>query len=288
MTPPFTVGGIQVWRIVEMPEPFMKPLAMFPDATAEIIAENRHWLEPDALCPETGKLLLTIQAYLVRTSRHTLLIDTCVGCGKSNEWYPDWHQRTDTVWLDRLAAAGAAPEQIDYVFCTHLHPDHCGWNTRLLDGRWVPTFPKARYVMARTEVEYLEAKPDNVWNENVLPVIESGQALVVDDGYALDDEVWLQPTPGHTAGHVAVRLASKGREAVMTGDMIHSPIQCPYPDWAFKYDFDKAQAVATRRAVLEAAAEHRHLVMTAHFPAPSAGYVEVRGDVFKFDYLDGK
>ena len=159
MTPAFAVGDIQVQRIVELVQPFMSPRSMFPEATDEDVAAHRHWLEPHALCPTTGKLIMTVQAYLVRTARHTILIDTCVGCDKDNAWYAPWHRRTDAGWLDRLAAAGVAPADVDYVFCTHLHLDHCGWNTRLLDGRWVPTFPNARYVLSRTEVAHGEANP---------------------------------------------------------------------------------------------------------------------------------
>ena len=97
----------------------------------------------------------------------------------------------------------------------------------------MPTFPNAKYILARREVEHVQTVPGRQYQESVLPVIEAGQALLVETDFALDDEVWLEPTPGHTPGHVAVGLASKGQEAVMCGDLIHCPIQCIYPAWRF-------------------------------------------------------
>ena len=283
-TETFRLGDVSVTRVLEMERPFFAPSALFPDAPAEAFEAERHWLEPDALCPESGRLILAVQSYLLRSRRHTILIDSCVGCDKSNAFFPDWHRRQDRSWLASLAAAGVRPEEVDFVLCTHLHSDHCGWNTQLVDGRWVPTFPNARYVLARQEVAPFEATPNDAYNESVLPVIEAGQADLVEMDHTLDDEVWLEPTGGHTPGHVAVRLASGGAEAVMRGDVVHSPIQCLYPDWAFSSDHDPDRARATRRAFLEASCADQHLVLTAHFPSPSVGHVLADGAAFRFHY----
>lgn len=263
----------------------MAPTEAFMEATAEDVALHRHWLEPNALCPETGKLILAVQSYLVRTSRHVVLIDTCVGCDKSNEWFEPWHRRKDRTWLTRLSGAGVRPEEVDYVFCTHLHSDHCGWNTQLVDGRWVPTFPNARYILSRKDVDHYEAQPNDAYQESVLPVIEAGQAVLVGMDYALDDEIWLEPTPGHTPGHVAVCLASAGQEAVMSGDLVHSPLQCAYPEWTWRSDADPDLARKTRRKFLEDNCSANRLVLTAHFPSPSIGHVMENGNVFGFRYL---
>ena len=173
------------------------------------------------------------------------------------------------------------------MLCSHLHSDHCGWNTRLRDGRWVPTFPKARYVFSRREVEDAEARGDSAFAESVVPVLEAGQADLVDMDHALDDEVWLEPTPGHTPGHVAIRLASRGDEAVMCGDLMHFPIQCAHPEWKTDFDDDPVMACRTRRRFLEQSSESGAKVMTAHFPSPSVGHVRPKGEAFRFDYLDG-
>jgi glyoxylase-like metal-dependent hydrolase (beta-lactamase superfamily II) len=282
--PPFRVGDLTVRRVMEMQIPFRPPGEMFPSAAPEELAELTPQFTPWAIDPVSGQVILAIQSYLVRTARHTILIDTCIGCDKTNTRIPSWANRTDRSWLDRLAGTGVGPEQIDYVFCTHLHADHCGWNTRMLDGRWVPTFPNARYIFARTEVEHAERTGSPQYNENVLPVIRAGQAVLVDSDYALDDQVWLEPTPGHTPGHVAVHLESGSAHAVMWGDLLHSPLQCLRPDWYFMIDTNPAQSVASRRRVLESCCEHNHLVLPAHFPAPSVGRITAEGDAFRFGY----
>ncbi|MCP4327886.1 MAG: MBL fold metallo-hydrolase [Alphaproteobacteria bacterium] len=264
---------------------YKTPLELFTDATAEIVEAYRAWMEPWAMCPESGKLIMPVQSYLVRTRHHTILIDTCVGCAKDNPHFEPWHRRDEASWLAALVAAGVAPEAVDFVLCTHFHADHCGWNTRRVDGRWVPTFPNASYVLSRDEVAHYAANPNNAYRESVLPVIEAGQAVLVDMDHALDDEVWLEPTPGHTPGHVAVRLASQGREAVMCGDLIHAPIQCVFPDWRFRIDSDPEQGRATRRHFLAAHCDSGRTVLTAHFPSPSMGHVVADGDAYRFAFL---
>ena len=251
-----------------------------PEELAELTPQFTPW----AIDPASGWAILAVQSYLVRTARHTILIDTCIGCDKTNTRIASWANRTDRGWLNRLAGTGVGVEQIDYVFCTHLHADHCGWNTRMLDGRWVPTFPNAKYIFARTEVEHAERMGAPQYDENVLPVIRAGQAVLVDSDYALDDQVWLEPTPGHTPGHVAVHLEAGGPHAVMWGDLLHSPLQCLRPDWHFVIDTDPAQSVVSRRRVLESCCEHDHLVLPAHFPAPSVGRITAEGDAFRFGY----
>ncbi|MFQ5567078.1 MAG: MBL fold metallo-hydrolase, partial [Paracoccaceae bacterium] len=282
--PPFRFGNLTVQRVMEMQLRFRPPGEMFPSSTAEELAELAPRFTPWAIDPRSGKAIIAVQSYLVRTARHTILIDTCIGCDKTNTRIPAWAGRTDRRWLDRLAATGVRPDEIDYVFCTHLHADHSGWNTRLLNGRWVPTFPNAKYIFARTEVEYAERAGLPQYDENVLPVIRAGQAVLVDTDFALDDQVWLEPTPGHTPGHVAVHLEAGGAHAVMWGDLLHSPLQCLRPDWYFMIDTDRAQSVASRRRVLEDCCEHNHLVLSAHFPAPSVGRIATEGDAFRFGY----
>ena len=278
------LGDIEINRILEVEAPLAAPLEFFDEATPEAVAPHRHWLEPKALCPETGKMIMPVQSYLVRTGHHTILIDTCIGCRKTAEWVPEWVDRRDETWLRNLESAGVGPGDIDYVFCTHLHLDHCGWNTQLVDGRWAPTFPNARYVFARAEYAASETGDDEVFRESVLPIMEAGQAVLVDTDYALDDEVWLEPAPGHTEGHVAVNLASKGERAVMCGDLMHSPIQLAHPDWSPNFDFDPALSARTRREFLDAHCETDTLVLTAHFPSPSVGHVVPRDAGFGIDY----
>ncbi len=284
-----TVGEIRIARVVELIDRQFNIYKFFPEATAEALAPHRHWLEPRALEPETDQMVLPIQTYVVRTDHHTILIDTCIGNDKSLAFRGEWHQRRDPGYLRTLAGLGVRPEEVDYVMCTHLHPDHVGWNTRLEDGRWVPTFANAKYLIAREELAFWQAenaaKPVSYFAESVLPVVEAGRAILVDSDHALDDQVWLEPSPGHTPGHVSIRLASKGDDAVMSGDLIHSPIQCVYPEWNSRACRDKARAARTRRDFLEHYSESGALVLTAHFPVPSVGHVVADGAAFRFHDL---
>jgi glyoxylase-like metal-dependent hydrolase (beta-lactamase superfamily II) len=282
------LGDIVIDRIVESICVEFDAAGFFPETTPEDWARHRPWMEPWALDPATGNLVLTIQAFLLRTRHHTILIDTCVGDHKPRPQRAFWHMLKLNTFLPRLAAAGVAPEDVDYVMCTHLHWDHVGWNTRLQDGRWVPTFPNAKYIFARVEWDSFEALhrrlPQPQFVDSVLPVMEAGQAQLVGTDFALDDEVRLEPTPGHTAGHVSVRLASRGAQAVVTGDCIHSPVQCLEPGWIMRADLDPALASATRRSFLERCCDSGVLVCATHFPEPSFGGITRRGNAFWFDY----
>ncbi len=278
------IGEITVQRIVEHEIPVYRPTDMFDEATPEALSPYREWLEPDALCPNTGRLIMPVVSYLVRTRHHCILIDTCVGCNKSYAEPPEWHQRQNEAWLTKLQAAGANPADIDFVFCTHLHSDHCGWNTRLVDGRWVPTFPNAKYVFAREEYAVTEAEGHRLFHDNVLPIMEARQAVLVDMDYALDDEVCIEPTIGHTKGHVAVHLRSGAHHAVMCGDLIHSPVQLAEPGWSCNSDYDLEQAAATRRTFLHRYCDTDSLILTSHFPSPSIGHILRSANRYDFRY----
>jgi glyoxylase-like metal-dependent hydrolase (beta-lactamase superfamily II) len=279
------LGDLMLARAVEMVMPFDRQI-FFPETTPADWAPYESWLKPEAMDARTGDLLLTVQSYVVRSSHHTILVDSCVGNHKERATRPLWHRKTDDTYMRALAALGLAPEDIDYVLCTHLHSDHVGWNTRLEDGRWVPTFANARYVFSAKEVAAWERGHGKFTRDpledSVLPVIAAGKAQLVTNDFALDDEVWLESSPGHTPDHVSIRLASNGRNAVMCGDLMHSPVQCLHPEWTVWPDWDAAQAKRTRRAFLERYAETDTLVCTAHFPLPSAGRIVADGDAFRF------
>jgi len=277
---------------MEVVTPF-DPAMFFPETAAEEWEPHKSWLEPHAMDPETGMLLLYMQSYVVRTSHHTILIDTCVGNHKERPNRPAWHMKTDDVYMNALASHGVSPEDIDFVMCTHLHSDHVGWNTKNVDGRWVPTFPNARYVFSDKEFQAWQSGadprfPDAPFNDSVLPIVEAGRAELVRNDFALDDEVWLEPTPGHTPDHVAIRLASEGESAVMSGDLMHCPVQCKHPEWTAWPDWDADLAKQTRRAFLEKYCETDTLVCTAHFPLPSAGRIAREGEGFRFEFDDSQ
>ncbi|WP_338550176.1 MBL fold metallo-hydrolase [Roseovarius phycicola] len=276
------IGVIEIWRALDLYGPFLAPEELFPTAGRDVA----HVIEthvPGGVCAKTGGLLMPVQGFLLKTPDHVILIDTCVGNHKTAPSFPDWHQRDDTRFLAGLTAAGIGPGDVDYVLCTHLHVDHVGWNTQLVDGRWVPTFPNAKYLLPKADEPYYRENAQAMYQESILPVVEAGQAEFVEGAHALGDHVTLMPTPGHTAGHVSVLIKDGSKEAIITGDAIHSAAQCWHPEWHFKFDQDAEQAVASRRALLEAACEADRRVLGTHFQLPSIGRVRAKGDVFAWD-----
>ena len=280
------LGKIRIEPIVEHNVPVYRPTDMFDEATPEALEPYREWLEPLALCPISGNLIMPVIAYLVRTDHHMILIDTCCGKDKNYAEPAEWHEPANELWMTRLLSVGVKPEDIDFVFCTHLHSDHCGWNTRLVDGRWEPTFPNAKYVISREEYLDTEREGSSIFTDNVLPVAQAGQVQLVDLDYRLDDQVWLEPTVGHSAGHVAVHLRSKNRHAVMCGDLIHSPLQLAEPRWNCNSDWNIPKAIETRLTFLDEHCETDHLILTSHFPLPSMGSIVTGKFGFDFNYVD--
>lgn len=286
MATTFELGDLTFHRIIEEETPLFEPLTFFPTLTPAVLEANRGWLQPDALDPASGLIRLCIQSYVVRTPHHTILVDSCVGNHKPRPGRPFWHMKSDDTWTRNLAAAGLTVADIDIVLCTHLHVDHVGWNTRLEDGRWVPTFPNARYVFGRDELAHWSAEhartPNPVLEDSVLPILEAGRAELVGTDHAIGDHLRLTPTPGHTPGHFSVELGRGQTTAVLTGDLIHSPLQARYPALSMRADSDPGLAAATRRHFLECHCDTGRLVCTAHFPSPSVGHVTRWEDGFRF------
>jgi glyoxylase-like metal-dependent hydrolase (beta-lactamase superfamily II) len=281
------VGSITIHRIVEQEGPFFDALTFFPTLTGELLEENRAWMQPGYMSLQ-GELMLCIQSYLVATPHHNILIDTCVGNHKPRPARPFWNMLKSDRFEKGLAGTGLGVNDIDFVMCTHLHADHVGWNTRLEDGRWVPTFPKARYVFADRELAYwTQRHKDNPaacpWvTDSVLPVVAADRVDLVKSAHAFDDLVTLIPTPGHTIDHYSVQVGRPGADAVITGDMIHSPLQARYPELGMMADFDSQQAGTSRRDVFGRVCDTSTLVCTAHFPSPSRGRIVRWRDAFDF------
>jgi glyoxylase-like metal-dependent hydrolase (beta-lactamase superfamily II) len=282
------LGGTTVQAIVEQVGPFFDGRAFFPGLTDEMMAEHRSWLEPRYFEPGTGKVILMIQSYLVRTPQHTILVDGCVGNHKQRPTRPHWHLMQSATYERNLAAAGVKTSDIDYVMCTHLHGDHVGWNTRLENGRWVPTFPNAKYLLSGTELAYWterhSAAPATCpWiGDSVLPIIEAKRAEIVESDHTIGDGVKLMPTPGHTIDHFAVHVGKPGHDVLITGDMVHSPIQVRYPELGMFVDYDSKQAGETRRKVFNQFCDTSTLLCTTHFAAPSMGRITKWDDGFRF------
>jgi glyoxylase-like metal-dependent hydrolase (beta-lactamase superfamily II) len=286
---PQTVGAIRVERLVEYEEGF-EPTRAFPDYDPAVTAANRSWLAPHFVDFAQGTLTFSFHSFVVRTPRHAILIDTCVGNDKPRAM-PQWHMQK-RPYLENLAKLGLRPGDIDYVMCTHLHGDHVGWNTRLDGGRWVPTFPKARYIFSKADYDYYNAlKPgepgyDRI-DDSVRPIVKAGQAAIVGYDFALEDDVSLYPTPGHTPGHYCVHLTSGGRQALMTGDLMHHPVQVNRPEWSSNFCRDPNHSRRTRRKFVHDHADRDVVVFAAHFAGATAGRIVSRGERCQFHVLDG-
>lgn len=287
MSTTYQIGDVTIHRIVEDEAPFEAATSFLPNLTHQQLAESRSWMAPSAMDPETDNLIFCFQSYLVVTPHHKILIDTCVGNDKERPGRGAWHQNKSTRYMDALAAAGFGVGDIDAVMCTHLHVDHVGWNTKLEDGQWVPTFPNARYLFSDRELEYWTARnadtPIGPMVDSVLPIVAAGRADLVRSDAAFGDHIRLQPTPGHTPDHFAVQIGRHQTDAVVTGDLIHSPLQARYPELQMRVDYDPAQAVATRRKFLEEYCDTATLCCMAHFPSPSVSRIKRWGDGFRCD-----
>ncbi len=278
-------GPFKIHRIVEMEGAFLQPGTLFPDATPEAVKATETARNPKLYDPASDRLVMAFQVFVVQTPRSTILIDGSVGNNKERPRNPPWH-RLNGPFLDDLATLGLSPDDIDIVICTHLHADHVGWNTRLENGSWVPTFPKARYVFVQSEATYwrqvlAENPPDMVnhgsWGDSVEPIFQANLAVEVPDDYEVEEGVRLVGAPGHTPGNAVVRLEQDGERAYVTGDVIHHPIQVEQPRWSSCFCSDPEQASETRVAMLDTIAEEGAWLLPAHFPTPTAAKIR-RGD----------
>ena len=283
------IGDVTITSIVERDGPWRKPEDMFPTYDADAGRRYLADMDPVVFDAATGKMMITYQTFVVRTPKLTVLVDTCTGEDKG---YPAPMDFPKQPWLDNFKKAGLSFESITHVFCTHLHIDHTGWNTKLVNGRWVPTFPNAKYIFHKGEYAHWEAAtakganpPGNVWTYNCRPIVEAGQALLVDDTFELDDTFSLTPTPGHSPCHCCIDIRSKGQHAVVTGDMMHHALQCREPDWSTIFDTDPKLAASSRRGFLSKVADTSTLVLPIHFPSPTVGRIAADGDRFKYQFV---
>jgi len=284
----FEIGTATVTRIEETYEPNFEAAKFFADWDPAVVEKHRDWMLPHHYDPASGMLKLSVHSWLIRIGAKTILIDTCVGNDKPRAHRPMWHLMR-TPWLKRLAAAGVTPDQVDVVMCTHLHVDHIGWNTRLDNGRWVPTFPNAKYVFSREDYEHylaLDRDPKTgpvnggSFRDSVLPVVEAGLAQMVSGPGSLDEYLSYAPAPGHTPGTIAIELRAKGASASFCGDILHHAVQAFHPDWNSFACADQAMARQSRRKVLEHCAGSGALLMPAHFGAPFVCHVDAAGEGF--------
>jgi glyoxylase-like metal-dependent hydrolase (beta-lactamase superfamily II) len=277
------VGRVKITKVVELETVgstrFILPLA----SNAEI--QKLPWLIPH-FATEEGRLKMSIHSLVVETPTRRIVVDTGLGNDKQGRNVPTWNNRT-APFLETMIAAGFPPESIDTVLCTHLHVDHVGWNTKLVDGKWMPTFPKARYVFGKTEYEHWRdhsTEPDKqaVFGDSVKPIVDAGRAELIPGDHRLSDEISMIPTPGHSPGHMSILIQSDGEQGLLTGDVAHHPCQMAHLGWSSTADSDQGQSPVTRRELFGRFADTPTLVIGGHF---SAGHIKRDGDAFRFEAL---
>lgn len=275
------VGKVAITQVVELTTTSLGPY-LLPQATPEALGELP-WISP--FVDDEGRIVLSMHSLIIESEGRLLMVDTCIGNDKTRS-YPRWNQM-QTDYLAKLEAAGFQPNQFDTVLCTHMHVDHVGWNTRLVDGAWQPTFANARYLYAEEEWAHWREEPQEygpVIEDSVQPIFDAGLADLVRPDHRVTDEVWLESTPGHTPGHVSIHIASEGEEAVITGDMIHHPCQIAHAHWSSTADWNQQMSHDTRAAFLKRYADRPVLIIGTHFAAPTAGHIVRDGDSFRLNY----
>jgi len=258
-----------------------------------ILDANADWLTADFYDRTTQSLTMVFHTWIVQVDGLTVVVDPCNGNGRSRPAVP-FFENLDTPFLERFEATGVRPDQVDMVFCTHLHCDHCGWNTRMQDGRWIPTFPNARYLFVRREVERWDPRRPGhrvidynvgVFEDSVQPILDAGLADLVEDRHPVSETLVIEPAYGHTGGHSTLRFAARGEELIFTGDAFHHPLQVLDPTLHLEGCDDLEAAVATRRRLRATLAERGGVMLPAHFPAPHGGRVSRHGEAFHFEPL---
>jgi glyoxylase-like metal-dependent hydrolase (beta-lactamase superfamily II) len=276
------IGRVKVSRVVEMVMP-IPPTMLLPEATPENLVPMHAWLKPHFL-HDDDRVPLSIHTFLIESDGARILVDTCIGNDKPRD-FPEWNNR-QSDFLAQLAARGAPADAVDLVLCTHLHVDHVGWNTRLVDNRWVATFPNARYLFGRQEWDFWKNEVDPFGREargdSIEPILAAGLADLVETNHRLTSEVSLVATPGHTPGHVSVLIESAAERAVITGDLFHHPCQFARPTWQDTADVDTVQAARTRQSFMKRFSEGT-LVLGTHFASPTGGRIVRDGQFYRFD-----
>ncbi|MCB2106991.1 MAG: MBL fold metallo-hydrolase [Rhodobacteraceae bacterium] len=278
----WTFGDVTVTKVLDDIGPY-DAAAAYPGAPLAAFEKNEDWLVPHFYDPASKAIIFSYHSYVVRTQGKTLIVDTCIGNDKSRTRLAKWDMRKGP-YLENLRAAGVNPEDVDYVTCTHFHSDHTGWNTRLFDGKWVPTFPNAKYLFSRAELENVQARikagggDATSYNDSILPILDAGRAEIIDGVRPVFDGVVINPSPGHTPGHHSVNIDSGGQHAVLAGDILHSPMEVLYPEWTCLFDQDKGHGVEGRMTFLKQYTDSDVTIFAAHFSGPTAGKIVSTAD----------
>ncbi len=279
------IGESSVTKIEEYIDT-LDPNFVFKNFSSSIIDDNKKWLFPNYIDKNSLLLYFSFHSFLIETPKHRILIDTCIGNNKIRP-LPNWNMR-DGKFLKNFEKFNLDRNDIDYVMCTHLHADHVGWNTMLSNGKWVPTFPKAKYIFSKKDYDFFNNVKEGEQGylsmiDSVRPIVDHGQATLVDDNYTIDNYIDLIPTPGHTPGHICIKLNSKEKNGIFTGDLIHHPILISEPSIETNFCYDPKLAVMARKKFIDKNIDTNTIIFPAHFSGSTAGYIKssTYGNIFK-------
>ena len=304
----FRVGNTTIQKVHEIDLNGFTLAQLLPAMDSHLPERHPEWLPQGTTDGENA--LLSVHSWLVRHEGMTILIDTGAGNNKSRPQQKAL-DHLKNPFLERLAEAGVAPEMVDYVLHTHIHSDHVGWNTVLVEEQWKPTFPKAIHLCSRLEWDYGAALADGdergisaaraeaglgepvripvngTFNDSMRPLQSTAQTRLVpiNDQEVLPGLRFL-PTPGHSIDHAAIELRSAGQRAVFGGDVMHHPVElydttlvssfCEFPEAARRSRFQLLDRLAMDDAIY----------FSAHFPLSSAGRITKVGDGFHWTFAE--
>lgn len=279
------IGDVEIIQIVEL-EAGKLIQSIIPQASTQNIKKIL-WLVPH-FADQDGNLKALVQSFLIKSNGKNILIDTCNGNNKKRPLTPDW-ANLQTSFLETLRSTGITEENIDIVACTHMHFDHVGWNTKLVGGKWVPTFPNATYLFAKEEYNYWVQKPkkevedDHLgFGDSVSPILKAGLGKLVDEHYSIDETIRFIPSPGHTPHHISIWIESLGKKALISGDFLHHPCQVANPDWSTIVDTFPDRSIETRKKLLSQLADTDVLLLGSHFANPISGYIMKSNNNYMF------
>ncbi len=282
----WTIGQTRITSLVEAETPGVPVELFYPDAPADAVADAT-WMDP-ALGGPDG-IVFRVQSFVVEHRDRTIVVDPCVGNGKHLA-FPFWHQ-LETPWMAQFRAAGFDPDDVDMVIHTHLHEDHIGWDTHLVDGVWVPTFPNAQHVYVDVELDWAASedmrKEQDPFAESIAPIIDAGLSWQVGPDAELGDGIRLLSTPGHTPGHASVEIQTGAELLVISGDVLHHQFQLARPDVAEVGDVDAAAARRTRTDFFDQQARSTNVVAGTHFGGAPVGPIEAHGAAWRWTALAG-
>lgn len=282
-------GSIRISRIIDMENAAFPAATLFPNATSEHIRTLSSRFGQQHINPNSLELYLSFHGFIVKTERHTILVDSCIGNGKERPGRPVWNKRSGP-FLKNLQKQGISPEEIDYVMCTHMHADHVGWNTKLENGEWVPTFPNAQYLFGEREYKFWKKKQEKSTNpimygahaDSVLPIMKKGQGFLIDSNHEISDGLFTEPAYGHTPGNLVLNVTEGSKtHAIICGDVMHHPIQLANPEWSSCFCENPQMSRATRLSLLNRFSDSDTFILPAHFQSPGYGPVERDGKGYR-------